>query len=327
MTLLLHRFGFYLAAFWTAITLNFFIPRWMPGDPANTLFMSLRGRVNPDTIAAIKKTYGFDGSLWDQYLSYLGRLAQGDFGVSSINYPEPAASMLFYAAGWTLVLVGIATVLTVLVGILFGIYSAWNRGGFIDSFFTPFNVILYSFSPAVVALLLFYSFSLEWELFPLGRAHNLNYEPEFSWSFIRNVLYHASMPVLSIFLVSIGSWHLGMRNTMINLLNEDYITLARAKGLSNSRIMYRYAARNAVLPNLTAFALAIGYLFGGSLVTEVVYNYPGLGKFTLSAIQQRDYTFIQGQLLLLTIAILLSNILADIANFFLDPRLRFSAAQ
>ena len=129
-------------------------------------------------------------------------------------------------------------------------------------------------------------------------------------------------PVLSILLVSFGGWHLGMRNVMINLLNEDFVILARAKGLSENRIKYRYVARNAILPQITALALSIGFLLGGALVTEQVFNYPGLGKFTFSAIGSRDYSFIQGQLLLLTASVLVANLLSDIANVILDPRLR-----
>jgi peptide/nickel transport system permease protein len=144
----------------------------------------------------------------------------------------------------------------------------------------------------------------------------------FDLKFVGSVLYHATLPVLSIFLVSFGGWHLGMRNVMINLLNEDFVVMARAKGLSENRIKYRYVARNAILPQITALALSIGFALGGALVTEQVFNYPGLGKFTFTAIGARDYSFIQGQLLLLTCSVLVANLLSDIANVILDPRLR-----
>ena len=130
------------------------------------------------------------------------------------------------------------------------------------------------------------------------------------------------LPVASIVLVNFGAWHLGMRNTMINLLNEDFVVLAKAKGLSDRRIRYRYVARNAILPQITSLALSIGYVLGGAFITEVVFNYPGLGKFTLTAIQSRDYSFIQAQLLLLTFSVLVANLISDVLNVIFDPRLR-----
>ena len=199
--------------------------------------------------------------------------------------------------------------------------SQW-LSGFFDSFFTPINVMMNAFTPAIVALVLFYAFSLQLKWFPLGRAHDPNLFPGWDLRFIGSVLYHATLPVLSIFIVSFGGWHLGMRNVMINLLNEDFVILARAKGLSDRRVRYRYVARNAILPQITALALSVGFLIGGALVTEQVFNYPGLGKFTFNAIQSRDYSFIQGQLLLLTMSVLVANLLSDIANVILDPRLR-----
>ncbi|MEE9453865.1 MAG: ABC transporter permease [Paracoccaceae bacterium] len=322
MQFLLRRLGFYLGAFFVAITLNFFIPRWMPGDPTTRIILAMRGRLRPDQIDAIKESYGYGGTLWEQYWIYIVKLTQFDFGISTTNFPEPTSTLLFYSATWTLLLVGLATAIAFAMGISMGIYSAWNRGGFFDSLFTPINVMLNAFTPAVVALLLFYSLSLEWGIFPLGRAHALDVFPEWSFSFVINILYHATLPVLSIVIVTFGAWHLGMRNTMINLLDEDFVILAKAKGLSDRRIRYRYVARNAILPQVTSLAMSIGFVLGGAIITEIVFNYPGLGKFTLSAIQARDYSFIQAQLLLLTSTVLIANMVSDVLNLILDPRLR-----
>ena len=182
--------------------------------------------------------------------------------------------------------------------------------------------MLNAFTPAVVALLLWYGFTMQWVLFPLGRAHDMNLTPGWNWETAASIAWHAALPVVSIVLVNFGSWHLGMRNTMINLLNEDFVLLAKAKGLSDRRIRNRYVARNAILPQITSLALSIGYVFGGAFVTEVVFNYPGLGKFTLNAIQSRDYSFIQAQLILLTASVLIANLASDVLNVIFDPRLR-----
>ena len=322
MKFLLRRLAFYLAAFFLAVTLNFLIPRLMPGDPSARIIASYQGRLNEAQVEAIRKAYGVTGSMWEQYLSYFASVLRLDFGISTVQFPEPTASLLFYGATWTLVLVGLAITLAFTIGSIMGIHAAWNRGGFFDSFFTPINVMMNAFTPAIVALVLFYAFSLQLKWFPLGRAHDPSLTAGWDLQFIGSVLYHATLPVLSILLVSFGGWHLGMRNVMINLLNEDFVILARAKGLSDNRVKYRYVARNAILPQITSLALSVGFLLGGALVTEQVFNYPGLGKFTFTAIGARDYSFIQGQLLLLTMSVLVANLLSDIANVILDPRLR-----
>ena len=302
MIFLARRIAFYFAAFFLAITLNFMIPRLMPGDPSNRIIASFQGRLNESQIAAIRKSFGLDGSLWEQYLTYVGSVFRLDFGISTVQFPEPTASLLFYGAQWTLVLVGLAIFFAFIIGSFMGIHAAWNRGGFFDSFFTPINVMLNAFTPAIVALVLFYAFSLQLKWFPLGRAHDPNLMQNWlDLNFVGSVLYHATLPVLSILLVSFGGWHLGMRNVMINLLNEDFVILARAKGLSENRIKY---------------------LLGHQRAADQVFNYPGLGKFTFTAIGARDYSFIQGQLLLLTTTVLVANLLSDVANVILDPRLR-----
>lgn len=326
MKFLLTRIGFYLSAFWVAITLNFFIPRWMPGDPATHLFVSLRGKMSEEALAAIKVAYGFDGSLWHQYVTYLGKIFTGDFGISTTNYPAPVAETLFYAMGWTLFLVGISISVCFVAGMMMGIKAAWGQGKFFDSFFTPFNVMLYAFSQPVIALLLFYGLCYQLEWFPLGRAHPPMVESGFTWEFISAVSYHAVVPLITMIIVGIGSWHLGMRNNMINLINQDFITLAQAKGLSERRVVYRYAARNAILPQITSLAMTFGYVLGGAYIVEVMFNYPGLGKFSLAAIQARDYAFIQSQLLLVTACVLMANLISDFANVMLDPRLRYAEA-
>ena len=224
MKFIFTRLSFYLVAFWLAITLNFFIPRMMPGDPATRLFVSLRGKMSQESLDALKVAYGFDGSLWDQYLAYLGKLMVGDLGVSTTNFPAPVTETLIYATLWTLFLVGIAIVINFVLGSMMGIWAAWRQGKAFDAFMTPFTVMLYAFTQPVICLLLFYALCLETRWFPLGRAHDPMLDPGLNWQFISNMFYHAAVPLLSMVIVGVGSWHLGMRNAMINLLNQDFIT-------------------------------------------------------------------------------------------------------
>ena len=323
MSFLIRRLGFYLVALWVAVSLNFLIPRMMPGDPATRMFNRAKGKMSPEALQGLKEAFGFtDSNLLGQYFSYLKALLQGDLGISMMFFPEPVAEKLLYAAYWTLLLAGTGTLISFVLGTALGAIAAWRRGGALDSWGTPMAVVLQSATPAVVALFLFWGFAIEWQLFPLGRAYDIYLTPSFSWEFISSVLYYGALPLLSIVLVSLGQWHFTMRNNMISLLDEDYLLLAKAKGLSNRRILTHYAARNAILPNINAFAMAIGLVLAGSLFTEVVFNYPGLGLFVLKAIQARDYAFIQGQLLFVTIGVLISNFLGDLLNVSLDPRLR-----
>ncbi len=322
MKYILQRLGFYAVALWSAVTLNFFIPRAMPGDPATMLFVSLRGKMDRASFEHLKEIYGFSGSTWDQYWIYLKKLSVLDFGVSTMTFPQPTIVNLKYAAIWTIYLAGLALLISFAIGVSMGMYSAWRRGSFFDSFFTPFNVVLTACNPAVIAILLFFGFCMEWDLFPLGRAYNINMDPSFTWDFIQSVLYHSVLPIASIVIYTVGGWHLTMRNNMINLLNDDFMIMAKAKGLSNARIMYKYAARNAILPVITQLAMSVGFIFGGVIFTEIVFNYPGLGKFSYTAVTSRDYSFIQGQMLFLTVAMLAANLLTDILNVILDPRLR-----
>jgi len=323
MKFLLRRALFYLVALWTAASINFIVPRLMPGDPATRMFNRAKGKMSPEALEGLKRAFGFtDGNLWDQYLTYITQLLQGELGISMMFFPEPVADKLLYATWWTLLLAGSATLLSFALGTLMGAIAAWRRGGRFDLWGTQLAVLLQSTTPAVVALLLFWGFAVEWQLFPLGRAYNIYLSPGLNWAFIGSVLYYAALPVLSIVVISIGQWHFSMRNNMINLLDEDYLLLARAKGLSERRILTQYAARNAILPNLNAFAMSVGLVLAGSLFTEVVFNYPGLGLFVLKAIQARDYAFIQGQLLFVTLGVLISNFLGDLLNLALDPRLR-----
>jgi peptide/nickel transport system permease protein len=178
-----------------------------------------------------------------------------------------------------------------------------------------------NFPYVVTALLLFYIFGLKMELFPLGYTYDPNLVPGFTWEFISNVAYHAVLPMGSMILVGIATWVFNMRNAMINVLGEDYVTMAEAKGLTSFRVMYRYAGRNAILPVATAIAMAIGFSFAGSILTEVVFNYQGLGNILLKAITARDYPLIQAILLILVSAVLTANFVADLLYVWLDPRI------
>lgn len=328
MRFLLRRLGFYLLAAWASLTLAFLLPRLLPGDPASVLFARFQGRLKPEAISALRGVFGLDeGGLVSQYLRYLGHMLRGDLGVSISHFPAPVTEVIGGAFGWSLWLGGVAVLISFVLGTLLGVLAAWRRGGWLDGIVPPALTLLGAlpyFWLAMLALFLF-GFRLGW--FPVRHAFEDGITPGPSWEFARSAIAHSVLPGLTIVLASLGGWLLAMRNTMLGELGEDYLTLARAKGLSARRLVLSYAARNALLPNLTAFGMALGFVVSGALLTEIVFSYPGQGYLLVRAVASLDYPLIQGLYLTITLAVLGANLLVDLASFWIDPRLRRPGAQ
>ncbi|ABK01800.1 peptide/nickel transport system permease protein [Arthrobacter sp. PvP102] len=323
MRFILRRLGFYLIAFWVSITLNFLLPRFMPGDPVSRMFARTQDRMQPEQIEALRKLLGVDDRpIWEQYVDYLHNMVTGQMGVSISRFPTPVTEVIASQVGWTLLLGGTALVIAAVVGNLLGILAAWRRGGAIDSALPPILIFIGSFPYFWLAMGALYLFGVTLGWFPIRHAFSDTIEPSFSWEFMSDVGMHLVLPALTIVLVSVGGWMLGMRNTMIATNAEDYITMAEAKGLRPGRIMFRYAARNAMLPSVTSFGMSLGFVVGGALLTEVVFAYPGVGYQLLNAVQGLDYPLMQGLFLTITAAVLLANFLVDILYVRLDPRVR-----
>lgn len=323
MRFLIQRVAFYLFTAWAAITINFFLPRIMKGNPVTAYIQSNQGRISPEAVASLRTLFGLDDgrSMFQQYLDYWGLLFSGDLGRSFSKGLAPVSEVINAALPWTIGLVGIATILSFAIGTAFGTYIGWKHGSRWDAVIpvaTFFSAVPY-FWMGLIAIAVF-STSLGW--FPSSHAYGKGSVPNLSWSFIGEVLSHGALPAITIVLASLGGWILGMRNMMITVLNEEYVTVAEAKGLSNRNVMTRYAARNAVLPQIQSFALSLGFIVGGTLVMELVFSYPGVGKLLLDATNAKDYPLMQGIFLIITLAVLVANILADVAYAILDPRTR-----
>lgn len=323
MSYLSRKIVFYMAALWVAITLNFALPRMMPGNPAEIMLARFKGRINPAAIKAFTLAFGLNKhqSLLGQYGTYLGQLIHGNLGVSMAYYPETVTHVLVSALPWTLLLVGTATLISFVLGTLVGILSAWHRGGWLDSIAPGVFTFTSAFPYFWFALLVLYVLAFELGWFPLSHAYAGGRD---SWSVANwpDLMYHAALPAFTIVVTSIGGWLLNMRNNMIATMGQDFIQTARAKGLSKRRIVYHYAARNAILPNITGFALSLGFIVSGALLTEIVFSYPGLGYTLLQAVQSDDYPLLQGTLLLIAIAVLVANFVVDLLYVKLDPRVR-----
>ncbi len=320
---LIRRLGFYLVAAFAALTLNFIIPRLMPGDPASIIFARFRGKLKPEAIEAMRKSFGLtENTIFVQYWSYLKGIIEGNLGTSIAYFPEPVSNIISSGLSWTLFLAGLSLIISFSLGTLLGIFIAWNRGGRLDTFLPPALAFLGAFPYFWLAMLALYIFGFLLKGFPLGHAYGSEVSPGFNLSFILSALYHAILPAFTMIFVSLGGWMLSMRNTMISTLGADYITFANAKGLSTKSIMLRYAARNAILPNLTGFGMALGYVLSGALLTEIIFSYPGLGFLLLQAVKAQDYPLMQGLFMNITFAVLAANWFVDIAILIFDPRTR-----
>jgi peptide/nickel transport system permease protein len=323
MRYLLRRVVFYLVALWAAVTFNFLIPRLAPGDPAAALLARFQGKIDPRALHALEIAFGIShASLWTQYLQYLNNLLHGDLGLSIHYFPTPVSQVIAQDLPWTLGLVGVSVVISFVVGTLLGTIIAWRRGSFLDSLLPPLMTFISAIPYFWSALIILYVFGFLLNWFPLTGGYDTSLDYSFNPDFILSVIQHAFLPALTIVIGSIGGWMLGMRNVMITTLSEDYVLMAKAKGLPERRVMLSYAARNAILPNITGFALAIGFVVGGSLLTEIVFSYPGIGFALLQAVQDSDFALLQGIFLIISLAVLGANFLAEIVYIVLDPRVR-----
>ena len=324
MRFLVRRLGFLLVALWAALTLNFFIPRLMPGNPAEAMMARFRGHVNPSALSALEAAFGIGKhqSLISAYFQYLGNTLHGNLGISISYFPIPVSTMIMRALPWSLGLVGLSTVIGFLVGTAVGAVSAWRRGGKLDAVLPPTFIVISAFPYFWVGLLAIWLFAVTLNWFPILGGYSETAVEMWSWPFVGDVLMHAILPAFTIVITSIGGWILTMRNNMITVVAEDYVKMARAKGLTPQRILWQYAGRNAMLPSLTGFAMSLGFVISGAILVEYVFNYPGLGFMLLQAVQNEDYPLMQALFLLITVAVLLAIFVSDIVTAVLDPRTR-----
>jgi peptide/nickel transport system permease protein len=297
----------------------------MPGDPAKALMDRMEG-VDAEKLESVRVAFGLDtkDSLLVQYGKYLLNTVKGDLGISLSRFPMPVSNVLASALPWTIGLMGLCTIIGFSIGTLMGIWAAWRRQTKFASFTVGLFTFIRSFPYFWLGLFLIYIFSFKLKIFPLGGAFSID-QIRGSAGWWLSVLQHGILPAFTITLSSIGAWLLMMRNNMINVLAEEFITLAIAKGLPKRRIRLMYAARNAILPSVTGFAMSFGFIVGGGLITEMVFAYPGMGYMLYQAVNAKDYPLMQAIFLIIAASVLIANFLADIAIMLLDPRVRDGA--
>lgn len=327
MGALLRRLGVYLLAAWVAITVSFLLPRVVPGNPVAGAVAraSQSGNCNSQCVTAIEEQLGFNvhTSLWDQYLQYLGNLFQGNLG-HSWSENAPVSSLILSYLPWTLALLVVATVISFVAGTTIGALVAWRRGSWLDWVMpaaTFFQAIPYFFL-ALVLVLIFGQTGTMLKWFPSLFGYDIyNVTPGPNWPYIASVIAHAILPVATVILASIAGFIMAMRNQMITTMDEDFVLVAAAKGLSTRRVVW-YAARNALLPVVSNFTIAISLVVAGQILVEIIFNYPGIGFHLYDALGKLDYTLVQGIFVVITLVVLAANLLADVVYVLIDPRAR-----
>ncbi|WP_309085477.1 ABC transporter permease [Chelativorans sp.] len=325
-TYIIKRTGMMLIVVAMALTLNFLIPRAMPGDPVQTMISQISAQGGSSSnmqamVESYQQKFGLDLPLWQQYLNYLYGLMRLDLGYSVTHYPSTVVEVIGTGALWTIGLLGVSTVISFAIGTLLGGLMAWpGTGRWVQVIAVPF-LMLSAIPYFVLGLVLLFAFAIVWKFFPASGGFPYNLNLGLNWASFRGVLWHATLPALSIILTTIGAWAISMRGMVVSVLGEDYITLAQAKGLPPARIFLAYGLRNAMLPQFTHLGLALGHVVSGAILVEVIFAYPGLGYDLYQAIQTNDYFVIQGIVLLLSVSIALTMFILDLLYPLIDPRI------
>jgi peptide/nickel transport system permease protein len=302
---------------------NFFLFRvWSPGDPVTFLTRGQGANISPEERAGLIREYGLDKPVLGQLLEYLKDTAVGKLGVSSFYQGEPVRSVFLRFLPPTLLLVGISTTLSMIIGVWMGIRSGWRRGSSFDRFSMFFSLILYSMPEFWLGMLLLLLFSTALGWFPVGGRVSTDVSSLSTFGYVADVANHLFLPVLTLTLGYLGEFYLLMRSSLLDVLGEDYITTARAKGVLERNVLNRHAVRNALLPTVTLIALSFGYVIGGAITVEVVFSYQGLGLLTYTAIVAKDYWLLQGLFLFFSLAVISFNLVSDLVYAYLDPRVR-----
>jgi peptide/nickel transport system permease protein len=326
------RFGLYLVTLWGSLSASFIFFRLIPGDPISAIVgqLSQKGQYSnqgqsQELVDHYKHVFGLDGSLFDQYVRYMNRLILHlDFGPSIVSYPSPATHIILRALPWTIGLLGAATLLGWIVGVVGGTFTGWARGSRVASAITNLAVLLSQVPAYFVSLFLVYLLAYQHPVFPPNGAYDSRYDIGFSWGFISSVVRYGALPVMATTIVGASYWLITTRALVVNALGEDYLTFAEAKGLSSRRILNRYVMRNAWLPQIAALGIALGGVINGNILVERLFRYPGVGNLLVDAVNVKDVNTAQGIVAFFIIGVLTFGLIIDLALPLFDPRVKYT---
>jgi peptide/nickel transport system permease protein len=316
----LSKIGQALATLAFVVAFNFFLFRVMPGDPVRLLARAQGLELSREAIQELIQDLGLDKPLLSQFWDYLGDTLRGNFGDSFI-FGEPVTTIFGRFMWPTILLVGAATVLMTVIGLFLGVRGGWNRGSKGDLASMGISLVLYSMPEFWLGMMLLVLFATTLGWFPQGGFQSTQAGIT-GLDKVVDILNHMFLPMITLTLAYIGEYYLLMRSSLLDVLGEEYITAARAKGIRESQVLWRHAVRNALLPTVTLLALSFGFVIGGAITVELVFSYPGLGLLTFEALEAQDYALLQGMFLFFSAAVIVANLIADILYSYLDPRVR-----
>ena len=325
---ILQRLLFLLLVIWAAATITFFIPRISDKNPVRERFaqLAMTGGFSPTDLEVIVESYnqkfGFDRPLWQQYLDYMTSLARLDLGVSANKFPRTVMDLIMDALPWTIGLLLVTTILSFIIGNLLGALAAWPHApDWLRGMATSF-VLLLGVPPVLMGVLLIFFIAFRLKALPMSGSHSIGVVPDLSLKFILDMGRHQILPALSLIFGTVGGWVLSMRGMGITIQGEDYVLFAEHKGLNSRTIFRDYYLRNALLPQVTGFALALGTVVTSAIVVEQIFGLPGLGTELSSAIRSNDFLVIYGIVLFITIVVATLMVLVELLYPLLDPRIR-----
>jgi len=325
---IVRRLLFLLLVIWAAATITFFIPRLSDKNPVRERFaqLAIMGGFSPEDLEVIVASYnqkfGLDKPLWEQYVDYISSLARLDLGVSMNRYPKTVMGIITDALPWTIILLLVTTILAFIIGNLLGAIAAWPRAPkWMRNAATPF-ILLMGVPPVLMGILLIFFVAFKLKALPMSGSHSIGVVPEMTLAFVLDVAKHQILPATALILGSLGFWVLSMRGMGVTIQGEDYVLFAEHKGLSNRTIFKDYYLRNAMLPQVTGFALALGTVITSAIVVEGIFGLPGLGSELSSAIRSNDFLVIYGIVLFITIIVATLMVLVELVYPLLDPRIK-----
>jgi peptide/nickel transport system permease protein len=325
---LLRRLAIFFLTIWIAASVIWVIPRLAPGDPITAMVARMTRQAgyvenSAKIIEGWKERFGLNDPLPEQYLRYMGNIVHFDFGYSMAYFPTAVSDIIGQGLPWTVGLLLLATIITFLLGNFLGAVMVWRGTPRLFIYLIPVGMIFTSLPSILAAIFLIYIFAFILNWFPMNGPYDLGMQPSFSLDFISSVIRHGTLPALAIVLVNFGYWTLGMRGMMITVEGEDYMQLARAKGLSPFYVLYRYMVRNAILPQITAFAITLGTIVSGQILVEYIFSYQGMGTVIYNAILTQDFPVIQGSSFILILMTALAVLIIDLIYPLIDPRITY----
>lgn len=324
----LKRFGQFLLVVFLGVTITFFVTHLTPIDPVEESIGAITqmGQSDPNAIElmrqSLRELYGMEGSIWQQYLHFWLRLATGDLGPSLSAFPTPVTTIILRSLPWTIGLMTVSTLITFVLGNAIGALAGYYRKNMVMKAVSLVFIALLPIPYYILAFVLLILFGYLWPVLPINGGYEMNANLDLSFSLVLDILEHSILPALSLILVGTGSWLIGMRALVSNIITEDYVVFAELGGVPKRKILRSYISRNAMVPQFTGLAMSLGAIFNGTVITEIVFGYPGIGNLLISAVHAGDYSLVLGLSALSIVGVAAAVFIIDILSPLIDPRIK-----